>query len=137
MRRSNRIISFIIVNLIFNCAIAQAEVYVDLTAEHAKIENSLVAIEFDLSNGTYSGIDKSDHTKVFADAWYRIGQGGWNEPEYLYKAERLGNVVDKFGEGEKSKCQTPEVPDTRSARHPKCQTPTEDPFSSCFDEEDG
>lgn len=102
MERNNKIILFVFtVTLICNCVNAQTAVQIDITAEHAKIENSLLAIEFDLSDGTYSGIDKSDNTKVFKDAWYRIGQGGWTEPEYRYKAERLGNIVDKHGEGEK------------------------------------
>lgn len=87
--------------LVFNGVVAQTGVQIDVTTEHAKIENSLLSIEFDLSDGTYSGIDKSDNTMVFKDAWYRIGQGGWTEPEYLYKAESLGKVVDKLGKCEK------------------------------------
>ncbi len=37
------------------------------------------------------------------DKWcyIEIGQGGWTEPEYLYKAEPLGQVVDKPGTGKK------------------------------------
>ena len=87
------------VTLICNCVIAQANVQIDVKSGGASIENNVIAIEFDLSDGTYSGIDKSDNTKVFKDAWYRIGQGGWYEPKYVYKAERLGHVVGKFGEG--------------------------------------
>ncbi|MCF7956631.1 MAG: hypothetical protein K9M75_12580 [Phycisphaerae bacterium] len=93
-------ISAIAFALICNCVFARPAVQVDVTAAHASIENNAIAVEFDLTNGTYCGIDKSDNTTVFKDAWYRIGQGGWKEPEYLYKAERLGQVVDKFGEGE-------------------------------------
>ncbi|MCP4313171.1 MAG: hypothetical protein GY790_18075 [Bacteroidetes bacterium] len=94
------ILSVFTLSLICNCALAQSEVQIELTAGHAIIENSLLAIEFDLSNGSYSGIDKSDHTLVFKDAWFRVGQGGWTEPKYSYKAERLGSVVDNLGSGE-------------------------------------
>lgn len=87
--------------LVFNGVVAQTGVHIDVTTEHAKIENSLLSIEFDLLDGTYSGIDKSDNTVVFKDAWYRVGQGGWLEPEYLYRAESLGNAVDKLGKCKK------------------------------------
>ena len=89
----------IAVTLTCNCIIVHAAVKVEVTGEHARIENNDIAVEFDLSDGTYSGTDKSDNTKVFKDAWYRIGQGGWYEPKHLYKAERLGDVADKFGKG--------------------------------------
>jgi len=82
-----------------SCIIVHAAVKVEVTGEHASIENSDIAVEFNLSDGTYSGTDKSDNTKVFKDAWYRIGQGGWYEPKHLYKAESLGDVSDKFGQG--------------------------------------
>jgi len=88
------------VTLISNCIIAHANVQIDVTDGRASIENSVIAIEFDLSDGTYSGSVKSDNATIFKDAWYRIGQGGWYEPKYVYKAERLGRVVDKLGEGE-------------------------------------
>jgi hypothetical protein len=54
---------------------------VSVTQEKASIGNARVAIEVDLKTGTYSGFDQSDHTAVFRDAWYRIGQGGWKEPQ--------------------------------------------------------
>ena len=74
---------------------------VSITPQKATIANDHLAIEFNLTDGTYSGIDKSDNTHVFKDAWYRIGEGGWKEPKYQYKAERLGKVEDKLGTGEK------------------------------------
>jgi len=86
--------------VICNCASAQPPVHTKVAGGRASIENSFIAIEFDLSNGTYSGTAKSDRTKVFKDAWYRIGQGGWLEPRYTYKAERLGHIVDELGTGE-------------------------------------
>ncbi len=101
-RKSNSKITLVfIITLICNCAFAQKSVQIEVTTKHAKIENNLIAIEFDLSDGTYSGIDKSDHTTMFKEAWYRIGQGGWTEPEYQYKAELLGNVADELGVGVK------------------------------------
>jgi hypothetical protein len=94
-----RFVFVVAVALICNCVIAQAAVKVDLADGHASIENSVIAIKFDLSSGYYCGIDKSDNATVFKDAWYRIGQGGWYEPKHLYKAERMGHVADKFGKG--------------------------------------
>ncbi len=90
----------IALTFISDCAIGATEVRIDIAADHASIANSVLSINFDLSNGTYCGTDKSDNTKVFKDAWFRIGQGGWTEPRYVYKAERLGNTVDKLGKGE-------------------------------------
>lgn len=84
----------------FNCVISGAAVEINLNARHASIENSVIAIVFDMSEGSYCGIDKSEKTIVFNDAWYRIGQGGWYEPKCVYKAERLGEVSDKLGKGE-------------------------------------
>ncbi len=74
---------------------------ISITPQKASIENGHVLVEFNLADGTYSGTDKSDNTQVFKDAWYRIGEGGWKEPKYQYKAERLGKVEDKLGTGEK------------------------------------
>jgi hypothetical protein len=74
---------------------------ISITPEKATIGNDKLSIEFDLKNGTYSGIDQSDHTKVFKDAWFRLGEGGWKEPKCQYKAEQLGKVDDKLGTGEK------------------------------------
>ena len=57
----------------------QPTVTVEITNEIARIENSSLAIQFDLSNGTYTGIDKSDGTEVFRNAWCRLGQKEWRE----------------------------------------------------------
>jgi hypothetical protein len=77
----------------------QPAVQVHVSAEGAQIENAMLAIAFDLSDGTYTGTDKSDDTDVFIDAWFRLGQGGWKEPSYSYRAESLGDVADKLGKG--------------------------------------
>jgi len=101
MKRNCVITLFVLIFCMFcNVVLAQTDVQVTITSKHALIENNLLSIEFDLSDGTYSGIDKSDNTVVFEDAWYRLGQGGWLEPEYLYSAESMGGTVDKLGECE-------------------------------------
>ena len=78
----------------------RAAVRVELSAGQARIENIAIAVEFNLSDGTYSGIDKSDNTTVFKDAWFRLGQGGWKEPECIYKAELVGKTADRLGKGQ-------------------------------------
>lgn len=93
---------YIVTAAILTCAgvFAQANVQIDITDTRASIENSMIAVKFDLSNGTYSGIDKSDNTTVFKDAWYRVGQGGWYEPVCKYSAVPLGRTVEKLGTGQ-------------------------------------
>ncbi len=88
------IIAILCCYLAFTCnfAIAQNEVSFNVDANQARIENSYISIEFNLSNGSYSGIDKSDNTKVFKDAWYRVGRSGWAEPKCIYKTEQFENV---------------------------------------------
>jgi len=89
--------------IMINCnyVLAEAAVKIEINDAHARIENDIFAIDFNLSEGSYSGIYKSDNTTMFKDAWYRIGEGGWKEPEYIYKAEILGDVADSFGTGKK------------------------------------
>ena len=52
---------------------------IQITAQQAVIENPMLAIQFDLKTGTYSGIDRLTGRCVFRDAWYRVGEGGWKE----------------------------------------------------------
>lgn len=75
------------------------DVEINISGAHARIENAVLAVEFDLSTGTYTGINKSDETEVFKDAWFRLGQGGWREPPYTFTAEKVGHVVDSLGTG--------------------------------------
>ena len=79
---------------------ATAAAELKVSTDQAVIHNQRVELRFNLNTGTYSGIDLSDHTPVFKDAWYRIGEGGWKEPEYEYRAEALAKVSDDFGKGE-------------------------------------
>lgn len=59
-------------------------VQVDISEERATIENSLLAVQFDLSAGTYTGTSKLDDAVVFKDAWFRLGQGGWTAAQGGY-----------------------------------------------------
>ena len=77
----------------------QSAVAVAISAGAARIESSVLAIEFDLSNGTYTGTDKSGGTQVFKNAWYRLGQKEWREPSHTYSAEQLGEISDRLGTG--------------------------------------
>jgi len=105
MKNSGRIIGIILFVFPIICScnniFARTTVQIKITDGYAKIENDIFAIEFNLSDGTYSGIYKTDNTKIFKNAWYRIGQGGWKEPKYVYKAEDIGDIDDKLGAGEK------------------------------------
>ena len=62
---------------------------VSITPDIATIENSFVLIEFDLQTGTYSGLDKSDHTILFKDAIFLLDRGLriWKTPKLKIKAE--------------------------------------------------
>ena len=71
-----RSIITITLTLICNGMIAQSAVQVNITGNSAKIENDRIAVVFDLSDGTYSGLSKQDDVKMFKNAWYRIGDGG-------------------------------------------------------------
>ena len=77
----------------------QAGVQIAISTKGARVESALLAIEFDLINGTYTGTDKSDDTEVFKDAWFRLGHGGWKEPTCVYSAEKMPDVVGKLGTG--------------------------------------
>ena len=79
---------------------SQAAVELKITQELATIQNARISVQFDLATGEYSGIDRSDDTYVFKNAWYRIGEGGWREPELVCKAESKGRLDDRFGNGE-------------------------------------
>lgn len=72
---------------------------VHLDEQQATIENAMLAIQFDLATGTYSGIDRATDTTVFRDAWYRVGEGGWKEEPLTCKAEAQGEINDAFGPG--------------------------------------
>lgn len=77
-----------------------AGVKLQVTNEAASIGNESVRVSFDLKTGQYSGVDLADGVMVFKDAWFRIGEGGWKEPEYVYRAEDLGAIKDAFGQGQ-------------------------------------
>ncbi len=67
----------------------------------AHIESDRLRIEFNLSTGTYSGIDKSSGVALFRDASFRLdpGRRAWKEPPYEYRAEDAGAVRDEGGVG--------------------------------------
>jgi hypothetical protein len=67
--------------------------------DQASIGNTVLRVRFDLKTGEYSGADLSDGAVMFKDAWFLIGEGGWKEPAYIYRAEDLGEVTDGFGKG--------------------------------------
>lgn len=65
---------------------------ITLSENQAKIENSHLAIEFDLETGSYSGVDKTDNTIMFRDATFLLdrGQRMWKAPEQIVRAEEIG-----------------------------------------------
>ena len=81
--------------LIFTTAIlASLQLFsqsVNIQPKKATIENKYVSIEFDLTTGTYSGIDKSNNTIVFKDAQFLVDPGlrKWKVPEMTVKAEEI------------------------------------------------
>ena len=64
---------------------------ISLSEKQARIENTRVAIEFDLETGTYSGMDKRDHTIMFRDAVFLLDRGSrmWKTPEQIIRAEEI------------------------------------------------
>ena len=81
--------------LIFTTAIlASLQLFsqsVNIRPKKATIENKYVSIEFDLTTGTYSGIDKSNNTIVFKDAQFLVDPGlrKWKVPEMTVIAEEI------------------------------------------------
>jgi len=71
----------VLITLVSNCAVSQAAVEIDVAADHANIQNDLISVGFDLTTGNYTGINRTDNTVVFKDAWFRLGKGGWYEPK--------------------------------------------------------
>jgi hypothetical protein len=72
-----------------------------INAQTVEIGNLGYSVVFDLSNGTYSGIEKAGNTTIFADAWFNLDPGTrqWKLPEYEYRAEKIIKVNTKFGNG--------------------------------------
>ena len=73
----------------------------EINAQTVEISNSIYSVVFDLSNGTYSGIEKAGNTIIFADAWFNLDPGArqWKLPEYEYRAEKIVNAETKLGSG--------------------------------------
>jgi len=80
-----------IVGLLFFIALQVNAQTITLSKEQAVIENSQLAIEFDLETGTYSGIDKTDNTIVFQNAIFLLdrGQRMWKTPKQIIRAEQI------------------------------------------------
>ncbi len=76
---------------------------VSITPKKATIENKFVSIVFDLENGKFQGIDKIFKTQIFKDAWFRLdpGENAWKNPPHSYKAEKMGEVKDVIGKGDR------------------------------------
>jgi hypothetical protein len=68
-------------------------------AQTVETSNSIYSVVFDLSNGTYSKIEKAGNTTIFANAWFNLDPGTrqWKLPEYEYRAEKIVNAETKFG----------------------------------------
>lgn len=86
---------FLIVAIIITTLHLNAQT-ISLTSNKATIENSKVAIEFNLKTGTYSGVDKKDNTIMFKDATFLLdpGQKTWRIPKQTIRAEE---IVDSDG----------------------------------------
>ena len=72
-----------------------------ISEKQAVIQNARLSIQFDLNTGEYSGIERSDNSFFFRDAWFRVGEGGWKEPDLECRAEPREEVKDDFGTGRK------------------------------------
>ncbi len=70
---------------------------ITISKDKARIENSSLAIEFDLETGTYSGIDKSDRTLMFRDAIFLLDRGSrmWKAPQQTIRAEEIASESGK------------------------------------------
>ena len=80
--------------------IQSGTVDVEVSAREAYIQNHLLAVCFDLQTGTYSGFDRASGATVFADAWFRLGEGGWKEPPLTCEAVHAESADDAFGKGD-------------------------------------
>lgn len=79
---------------------ARPAVQVKISDQQACIANAVVSVTFDLRAGQYSAVNRKDGSLGFRNAWYRVGEGGWKEPELRCSAEHRGSVSDDFGDGE-------------------------------------
>ena len=69
-------------------------------AQTVETSNSIYSVVFDLSNGTYSKIEKAGNTTIFTDTtWFNFDPGTrqWKLPEYEFRAEKIVNAETKFG----------------------------------------
>nr|WP_299381131.1 hypothetical protein [Allomuricauda sp.] len=97
----NKILIVVCFTLVGYSVCAQNSVQLNIVKDKATIENEHFSIEFNLLDGSYSGIEKSDNIPMFKNAWYTVGHSSWKPQPINITAEQLGAVEDKIGQGKK------------------------------------
>ena len=77
-----------------------SKVSIKLSQKEASIQNEQFLISFNLEVGTYSGYNLFDHSCIFKDAYFRIGEGGWKEQELTCEASQAPSIEDSFGKAD-------------------------------------
>jgi hypothetical protein len=95
--------SYLFIVGVFTHFLQAQEAGIKLEPSEALIENDCLQIHFDLTSGSYKGIDKKRNTVIFSDAWFRLdpGENPGRRLRHEYKAEDLGQVNDAMGSGVK------------------------------------
>jgi hypothetical protein len=96
-------LSLIIVFSSWGSGLFAEEVKIEINIEGATIENNLLAVNFNLTDGKFDCFDKSSDINIIEQAWYRLdpGETEWGLPPYNYESVDLGPVNDKIGVGKR------------------------------------